>query len=415
MASLSVVQSAGSRVYARARGDPAVALREESPDAAWMELADNFNRASAAIPAAARQNLQILCNIGCQYSPLQMSTAKTIEEVSGVDVPAEMARIEAALKSGGGAGPYLMGDGSKVGAEDIALACALRELIGLVYTVKGFPALHNWYTSTTSLDAYVLELGASRALGTRRIGCQIDLRPDPTEAFAAATKSIALNKGQKKKKSQRQMEKDLKGAKKGKKSAKKKEGAGGAKASPDQPPRVNRVVTSFPSSHQEAHDNLLSACRSLGTVQLETPQASSIEEEVASWAKTLFLKDKKKKKLFMVTVPGNAASISLKDLSKALGVKELRMAGTKDMKAALGLEKGCVTAMSVVNDVECRVTSVLDKRCIGKSFRMCTGCDDPKDHTQHHISEQSTESLMAFLEACGHSPLLYDHEANTVE
>ena len=59
MASLSVVQSAGSRVYARARADPAVALREESPDAAWMALADDFNKASAAIPAAARQNLTL--------------------------------------------------------------------------------------------------------------------------------------------------------------------------------------------------------------------------------------------------------------------------------------------------------------------------------------------------------------------
>ena len=87
----------------------------------------------------------------------------------------------------------------------------------------------------------------------------------------------------------------------------------------------------------------------------------------------------------------------------------------KDMKAALGLEKGCVTAMSVVNDVACKITSVIDKRCIGGNFRMCSGCNDPKDHTQHHISEQSTESLMAFLEACGHAPMIFDHEANTVE
>ena len=114
-------------------------------------------------------------------------------EASGVDVPACMARIEAALKAGGGAGPFLMGDGSLCGAEDLALACALRDLVGLVYTIKEFPALSNWFASIMSLDVCVQELGASRALGTRRIGCQIDLRPDPTEAFKAATKSIALN------------------------------------------------------------------------------------------------------------------------------------------------------------------------------------------------------------------------------
>mgnify|MGYP007109832249 CR=1 FL=1 len=36
------------------------------------------------------------------------------------------------------------------------------------------------------------------------------------------------------------------------------------------------------------------------------------------------------------------------------------MAGAKDLKAALGVERGCVTAMSVVNDSACKVTSVLD-------------------------------------------------------
>ena len=418
MASLSALQSAGSRVYARARADPAVTLRADAPDAAWLTLADELARASAAIPAAARQNLRILGNIGCQYAPLHTSTARTVAEASGVDVPAGMARIEAALKAGGGAGPFLMGDGSLCGAEDLALACALRDLVGLVFTIKAYPALSNWFTSTMSLDACVQELGTSRALGTRRIGCQIDLRPDPTEAFKAATKSIALNEGQKKKKSQRQMEKANKEAKGSKNKGKKSKDGGGdaSKASSDEEaPRVNSVVTSFPATHEEAHDNLLSACKACGTIQLETPQAATVEEEVASWAKTLFLKDKKKKKLFMVTVPGTAPSIPLKMLSKAVGVKELRMAGAKDMKAALGLEKGCVTAMSVVNDVACKITSVIDKRCIGGNFRMCSGCNDPKDHTQHHISEQSTESLMAFLEACGHAPMIFDHEANTVE
>ena len=416
--SILAVQSSGSRVYARLRanGGEGVALREEAPDSAWMALADDLMRASAAIPGEARQNLQILGNIGCQYAPLQVRTAEALERASGVDVPAALGKIESALKSGGGAGPYLMGDGSALGAEDLALACAIKDLIGLVYTVKPFPALKQWFSSTTSLEAYVSECGEARALGTRRIGCQIDLRPDPVEALAAATKSIKLNEGQKKKKSQRQMEKDNKASKSHNKNTQNANSSDESKASSDKAaPRVNRVVSSFPATHEEAHDNLLSACRASGTIKLETPQAASVEEEVASWAKTLFLKDKKKKQLFMVTIPSSAAAIPLKMLSKALGMKELRMAGAKDMEAALGLERGCVTAISVVNDVECKITSVLDKRCIGTVFRMCTGCNDPKDHTQHHISEQSTESLMAFLDACGHAPLIYDHEANAVE
>ncbi len=71
MATLTAVQSAGSRVYARARADPSVTLRADAPDAAWMALADDLVRASVAIPAAARQNLRIMANIGCQYAKLQ--------------------------------------------------------------------------------------------------------------------------------------------------------------------------------------------------------------------------------------------------------------------------------------------------------------------------------------------------------
>merc|ERR1712032_813120 len=103
-------------------------------------------------------------------------------------------------------------------------------------------------------------------------------------------------------------------------------------------------------------------------------------------------------KLFMVTFPGDA-EVGLKPLAVALGVKELRMAGGEDMKAAFRLERGCVTAMSVCLDKNGVVTSVLDSRLLASSsrIRMCTGCDDALDHTQHHISEQGPASLLAFL------------------
>jgi hypothetical protein len=96
------------------------------------------------------------------------------------------------------------------------------------------------------------------------------------------------------------------------------------------------------------------------------------------------------------------------------GVKQLRMAGAKDMKSALGCEYGCVTAMSVVNDWECKVTSVLDSRLKDRPLRMCTGCADALDHTQHHISEQDYASLLNFLNGCGHSPKIYNAAENKI-
>merc|ERR1719277_746977 len=86
------------------------------------------------------------------------------------------------------------------------------------------------------------------------------------------------------------------------------------------------------------------------------------------------------------------------------------------MKAAFGIERGCVTAMSVVNDKVGNVTSVLDSRLLkeGTRIRMCTGCNDALDHSQHRISEQGPSSLLSFCEACGHTPRIYEASSNTI-
>eukprot|EP00927_Polykrikos_kofoidii_P016970 TRINITY_DN17705_c0_g1_i1.p1 TRINITY_DN17705_c0_g1~~TRINITY_DN17705_c0_g1_i1.p1 ORF type:complete len:488 (-),score=77.75 TRINITY_DN17705_c0_g1_i1:232-1695(-) len=179
-------------------------------------------------------------------------------------------------------------------------------------------------------------------------------------------------------------------------------------------PTVRSVPQCVPPSHAEAHQALLDYCVELGSVSLETPQAATTEAEIASWAKSLFLKDKKSKQLFMVTSP-SGADVSLKSLAAALGVKELRMAGTDDMRTAFGLERGCVTAMSVLTDVKHVVTSVLHSRLREVTrLRMCTGCADALDHSQHHISEQSFASLVSFLDGCGHTPLIFQPESGTV-
>jgi hypothetical protein len=42
-------------------------------------------------------------------------------------------------------------------------------------------------------------------------------------------------------------------------------------------------------------------------------------------------------------------------VAKAVGAKELRMAGPKDAAAVLGVTVGCVTAMTVINDAALKV------------------------------------------------------------
>jgi hypothetical protein len=138
-------------------------------------------------------------------------------------------------------------------------------------------------------------------------------------------------------------------------------------------------------------------------------QAATMEEEIASWCTSLFVKCKKTKKHFMITSrPG--VKVDLKKVAKQIGAKELRIAQDK---AALGFTSdytGCLTAMSVLGDREGAVASVLDKQILdlGNDCRMCSGCDDFRDHTQHHISSVPPAMLLQMLEDSGHPPKLVD-------
>lgn len=199
MASFGATQSYASRILGHLRQANVQMCEASDADQKWYDLATKFEAAAKLIPVDKEANLTILANIGVQYGELQKSVAQEIETGSGVDVHACLTEMEASLSSGGGSGPYLIGDGSSISTCDLALVCALRKLLSLLYTTRPYPSVGNWFSACCSLDGVVAELGDQRAVGTKRIGGQIDRRPEPKEAFAAATRSITLNKGQKKK------------------------------------------------------------------------------------------------------------------------------------------------------------------------------------------------------------------------
>ena len=145
-----------------------------------------------------------------------------------------------------------------------------------------------------------------KPLGLKRIGGQVDLRPDPIVAAGAALLAIGKNVGQKKEQSQRQKEKAAKST-------------GGGETKEDGP-AVNTFVSEMPATQEAAHANLLAALGAYseeGGVAQETPQAAEVEAEVASWTKSLFCKCKKTKRMFMVSFPQ----------SKAMNLKEVRVRG----------------------------------------------------------------------------------------
>ncbi|MFC5586248.1 prolyl-tRNA synthetase associated domain-containing protein [Nitratireductor kimnyeongensis] len=115
--------------------------------------------------------------------------------------------------------------------------------------------------------------------------------------------------------------------------------------------------------------------------------------------KNLFLKDKKDN-FFLVTVGENAV-VDLKSLAGKIGAASRVSFGKPDkLLEYLGVVPGAVSVFGVINDIENKVTVVLDA--------------DLMDNTvinAHPLTNEATTSiarddLMRFLEAVGHRPLV---------
>ena len=105
----------------------------------------------------------------------------------------------------------------------------------------------------------------------------------------------------------------------------------------------------------------------------------------------LFVKDKKSKQLFLITVRQQQA-VDLKKCAEALAVKELRLARKEDLENILGCSKGCVSCLNLKYDTEESVHWVLDQKLIDGSMPqwcLCVGCEDAVRHEQHNIATMS--------------------------
>jgi Ala-tRNA(Pro) deacylase len=113
--------------------------------------------------------------------------------------------------------------------------------------------------------------------------------------------------------------------------------------------------------------------------------------------KNLFLKDKKDA-LFLV-VAQEDAKIDLKGLHRLLGASGRFSFGSADlMREVLGVEPGAVTPFGILNDIDGRVTVVLD-----------TAMMQHETLNYHPLVNTRTTSiaradLIKFLEATGHPP-----------
>lgn len=79
--------------------------------------------------------------------------------------------------------------------------------------------------------------------------------------------------------------------------------------------------------------------------------------------KNLFVKDKKKKDLWLITTRHDL-NFKLSQLAKKLSVKDFRMAEEAKMIELLGVAQGCATPMALLNDKEKKVKLILDSELI---------------------------------------------------
>ncbi|XP_054654826.1 prolyl-tRNA synthetase associated domain-containing protein 1 isoform X1 [Dunckerocampus dactyliophorus] len=140
------------------------------------------------------------------------------------------------------------------------------------------------------------------------------------------------------------------------------------------------------------------------TVEEMMPHLQDVDGVVT---KNLFLKDKKKKRLWLVSARHDC-QVNLNDLAKKLGVGSgnLRFADEALMLEKLKVGQGCATALAVLFDKDQSVTLVLDRDLLEGGHHMVYF---------HPMTNAATmglrpDDLLRFLKDAGHEPVLENFE-----
>lgn len=113
--------------------------------------------------------------------------------------------------------------------------------------------------------------------------------------------------------------------------------------------------------------------------------------------KNLFLRDKKGKRHFLVTVRADK-SVDLRGLGEKLGVGNLSFASPERLKTFLGIEPGSVSLLAVINDAQHVVEVVVDQDVWQGAAVLC----HPLINTSTLLIQRS--GMEAFLKRTGHIP-----------
>jgi Ala-tRNA(Pro) deacylase len=142
--------------------------------------------------------------------------------------------------------------------------------------------------------------------------------------------------------------------------------------------------------------------------RLEHPAVFTCEEAdryhagiEAVHTKNLFLCDKKKRHFFLV-VTSCEKTVKLKNLAVHLGVSHLRFASEEHLGRLLGVGRGAVTMMGLVNDSENRVALWIDREIWSGERFLC----HPLVNTATLVLSKA--ELERFFALTGHAPNLFE-------
>lgn len=128
-------------------------------------------------------------------------------------------------------------------------------------------------------------------------------------------------------------------------------------------------------------------------------ESDRLERELpGGHTKNLFLKDAKGR-LFLVVAEAHT-EVDLKSLHKRVGAARFSFGKPDLLMEVLGVSPGSVTALSVINDDQKRVSVVVDRRLMGYERINC----HPLVNTA--TTSLARDDLFRFMRACGHEPLV---------
>ena len=136
-------------------------------------------------------------------------------------------------------------------------------------------------------------------------------------------------------------------------------------------------------------------------------EGEGIKDDIpGAHTKNLFLKDAKGR-LWLISAQDDTA-IDLKRLHTVIGSARLSFGSAELMEQALGVTPGSVTAFGLINDVERRLTFVLDRR-LAQAERV-----NFHPLTNTATTGVSREGFAKFLSALGVAPIVVDFAAMAV-